>query len=969
MADVQGFIQQYGPVAAAVSQRIGVAPDVLLGQWGLETGWGKSVIPGTNNLGNIKGPGVAAKDNQTGSVDQYRAYSSPLDFGNDFVNLIANNYKNAIGKGADAAGYAGALKAGGYAEDPKYVGKLSGAVDMVRKFGDTIASALSGTANASELTPAQMGGPPVISATGQRLNGPQVGTAPASTVGTPTASTGDPLLDMANGVMGGTTKPASASSTPSAVPGASQGADADPLMTMAAGVMAAKDQPTKATQAPAAPSKPPAPGAPATPTNLLGAAVEPLLTAATGAIATPAGWATRLGAALTGSSFDQAKQAGENVQNALTYHPVTAGGQQANADIGRVAGNALSAIANTAPVKGLTDAYQRNFVQGQSPIMATVNDMVPGVTAAVIAPELAGRATNLVKAIGRPDVPTPTPGSIELANRGVGPVPQGLPVAQMDRLPVGQSSNDLAFIQRPGDIRVGQPIEVVPASGGPAPGVPIGSAANDVTAFNRSASNDAIGGRPNLPQAPTPQPVARGAPANDAAAAAPIPAPTPAPAEIPRFDAEAPSTVKSSLAPAQQQQNLDLMREIGLDSTRPSAISGDKFSAGQEYQLAKTDTPQGEVLRAQFDRERSALQNYAQQISQNTGARGASPEEVGQIIRQPLRDLNAYYDNAVSGIYQAADQRAAGIAGIDADAFKTMMDTRSNFAGKAENGSLGRGINAYLREQGLRNADGTFNPMTAEQAEGVRQYINSQWSPQNSGLIGKIKESLDTDVAKSAGDDVYAQARALHAERKNLLDNPNGISSLLNEQGPNGINQAIPDEKVGQKLMSMPVGQLRHIVDTLNSAPAELQPVARQALSEIRGVFADGVRNAGQGAEWNAAKVTKMLNDQRSRMGLLFDDAQMGRFRTLNDAGHVLQKPTAYPGAAAQGHNLLQRAVIWAPTAATTGAASALFGPLGAAVAAPAGAALTRKATQFVNERAANKLLESFSKPQIDWQQ
>ncbi|MBJ9964502.1 glycoside hydrolase family 73 protein [Burkholderia seminalis] len=240
MADIQGFIQQFGPVAAAVSQRIGVAPDVLLGQWGLETGWGKSIIPGTNNLGNIKGPGVAAKDNQTGSVDQYRAYSSPLDFGNDFVNLISNRYQNAVGKGADATAYAGALKAGGYAEDPKYVGKLSSAVDMVRKFGDSIASALSGTANASELTPAQMGGAPVISATGQRLNGPQADAAPAPSAPAPSASTGDPLLAMAHGVMGGTTKPAGTSPTPAATPGAPPATDADPLMAMAAGVMAAK---------------------------------------------------------------------------------------------------------------------------------------------------------------------------------------------------------------------------------------------------------------------------------------------------------------------------------------------------------------------------------------------------------------------------------------------------------------------------------------------------------------------------------------------------------------------------------------------------------------------------------------------------------------------------------------------------------------------------------------------------------
>lgn len=147
MADVQGFIQQFAPIAAAVGQRIGVAPDVLLGQWGLETGWGKSVVPGTNNLGNIKGPGVAATDNQTGATDQYRAYPSPAAFGTDFANLIANSYRGAVGAGSDAAAYGSALKAGGYAQDPKYASKLTGAVDMVRKFGDTVASALSGTAN------------------------------------------------------------------------------------------------------------------------------------------------------------------------------------------------------------------------------------------------------------------------------------------------------------------------------------------------------------------------------------------------------------------------------------------------------------------------------------------------------------------------------------------------------------------------------------------------------------------------------------------------------------------------------------------------------------------------------------------------------------------------------------------------------------------------------------------------------
>jgi hypothetical protein len=152
MDNVKRFAQTYGPVATEVGQRIGVAPDVLLGQWGLETGWGKSVIPGTNNLGNIKdfsGGGQRAVDNMTGSSDAYRSYATPSAFGSDFADLISRRYRGAVGSGADVNKFATALKTGGYAEDPAYVSKLSGATNLVRKFADMALSSVSGTANAS----------------------------------------------------------------------------------------------------------------------------------------------------------------------------------------------------------------------------------------------------------------------------------------------------------------------------------------------------------------------------------------------------------------------------------------------------------------------------------------------------------------------------------------------------------------------------------------------------------------------------------------------------------------------------------------------------------------------------------------------------------------------------------------------------------------------------------------------------
>ncbi|WP_296727799.1 glucosaminidase domain-containing protein [Variovorax sp.] len=128
----ESFKEAYGPAAERASKLIGVPAGVILGQWGLETGWGKSIIPGTNNLGNIKdfaGGGVEATDNMTGSRDKYRAYETPDQFVDDYANLIQRRYPNAVGA-KDASAFASALKSGGYAEDPAYVAKVAKASSM-----------------------------------------------------------------------------------------------------------------------------------------------------------------------------------------------------------------------------------------------------------------------------------------------------------------------------------------------------------------------------------------------------------------------------------------------------------------------------------------------------------------------------------------------------------------------------------------------------------------------------------------------------------------------------------------------------------------------------------------------------------------------------------------------------------------------------------------------------------------------
>jgi flagellum-specific peptidoglycan hydrolase FlgJ len=125
------FTVAYTPVAERIGKAIGVDPKIVLGQLGLETGWGKSIIPGTNNLGNIKdfaGGGVGATDNMTGSKDKYRAYESPEAFADDYVSLIQRKYPGAMNAGGDASKFTAGLK--GYAEDPRYPTKVAAAAKM-----------------------------------------------------------------------------------------------------------------------------------------------------------------------------------------------------------------------------------------------------------------------------------------------------------------------------------------------------------------------------------------------------------------------------------------------------------------------------------------------------------------------------------------------------------------------------------------------------------------------------------------------------------------------------------------------------------------------------------------------------------------------------------------------------------------------------------------------------------------------
>jgi hypothetical protein len=364
----------------------------------------------------------------------------------------------------------------------------------------------------------------------------------------------------------------------------------------------------------------------------------------------------------------------------------------------------------------------------------------------------------------------------------------------------------------------------------------------------------------------------------------------------------------AALPDNEQAQRVKVLREIGLDETRHSAITGNTSETGTDFQASKLDNAAGKRMGGVIDNENAALRNYAEQrVAESAGSTGddqAARYGRGSAIVAPINQLSDYFDRGIKQVYRAADQKA-GETPFAASALHKAVSDRSQFLGTVEGKQLLEGVQARMQDLGLRSSDGMPQPATVQQAERLRQFLNDQWTPRTARLISSLKDAVDDDVAKAAGTDVYKSARAMRATRAAMLDDPNGIAKLAEADDRNGINRSVALEKVPDYVANLPVQQFQHIVTTLKNVPAELRPQAAAALNEIRAHFANRVNVMGNSTQgmWNAKGVNKYLRDNVLRMREVFTPEEIGRYQSLNEAGRVLKMDRTYPGAEAQRYN------------------------------------------------------------------
>jgi flagellar protein FlgJ len=146
------FVQRHEQAAAAAERASGIPAAFMLAQAGHETGWGRHEIkhadgtPAHNLFGIKAGPnwkGAVAEVTTTEYIDgaprrmvqRFRAYANAAESFADYATLMKSQprYQAVLAAGHDARAFAEGLQRAGYATDPRYADKLSGAIATTQR--------------------------------------------------------------------------------------------------------------------------------------------------------------------------------------------------------------------------------------------------------------------------------------------------------------------------------------------------------------------------------------------------------------------------------------------------------------------------------------------------------------------------------------------------------------------------------------------------------------------------------------------------------------------------------------------------------------------------------------------------------------------------------------------------------------------------------------------------------------------
>jgi len=326
------------------------------------------------------------------------------------------------------------------------------------------------------------------------------------------------------------------------------------------------------------------------------------------------------------------------------------------------------------------------------------------------------------------------------------------------------------------------------------------------------------------------------------------------------------------------------LQSQGIDPTKAQiSRTANDFQLQQE--AAKTSTAVRDVL----EKQEAHLTSRFNQAVLETGGQATTPTST---VTDALVSKATELDETISRLYKQAREIAPGEKNVRFD--KLIKDLRRLAPTNRRTGGNIEAIVGDLESKGIIDSDMNITgKIDVETAEDVRKLMNELFDGQNSfgnGVLRELKDSLDEDVFRAAGGDVFKEARKAKTDfergltRAKISKFDNRKSNLVRDVLENKISPDDLSEKVvfGKSWRDTDLQQLKdYISDT---------PEGIKAFDDLRADVLDTIKNKSfigpEDASGNKAlsrdkleKSLKSIGDKK--LSILFSPEERGFLRDM----------------------------------------------------------------------------------------
>lgn len=304
----------------------------------------------------------------------------------------------------------------------------------------------------------------------------------------------------------------------------------------------------------------------------------------------------------------------------------------------------------------------------------------------------------------------------------------------------------------------------------------------------------------------------------------------------------------------EQIERFNLFKKAGLQPTRANLTqSADDFQVQQE--AIKRSGPMRSIVDAQDQQLTGAVDDFAS----STGGVTDDAFDAGESVFQAVTKKATTLDDQINQLYSQARNAAQGEKVVS---LSNLTDKLNQVApqNQLSNGVV-RAVVGDLKSRGIlgegMKLQGRIDINTAEEVRKVINQFRADANPAGKRILDQLKESLDDDVLRTAGRDVFKQARDAYSSFKKELSL---ASRSKFDQKTGSIVEDILTGKVEPEQLlkktvtntSASVRDLQKLKDYLLSGTDDQIAVGTQAWNDLRGqtvrhMLSKAIGTAGRG--------------------------------------------------------------------------------------------------------------------------